>query len=84
MMETILTLGYVLGVLLTIWPLYRTILGDVPEGVDDAVDHAVVGMLAFVFAWLWPVVLVGWWSWRLSRWAWQRLLGTDDRTKVQQ
>jgi hypothetical protein len=74
MIALVIWLGYVAGFLVCIYPFYQAVTDwlDIGETYSDGpIDYAFGGFLGVGVACLWPIVVVGWFSFKVSKRIWK-------------
>ena len=76
MIGSIVAVLYFAGAVLAVWPIWRVLTPG--DEYDDERIYRIMGVtMACLVAVFWPVVLVAWASWRISKRAWGRILDDD-------
>jgi hypothetical protein len=68
---------WVVGGVLAIWPLSQVLARVMLIDTSERDEFAFAIGYAMVVALVWPAALLAVGAWRLSRWAWSRVLGED-------
>lgn len=73
---------WLVGVVLATYPSYLLILKFMDEDDPDSTDKAFGGFIGFLLAGFWPVMLVGYVAFKVSRRLTNAVLGDDDRERT--
>lgn len=82
-MLTIILLGYAAGMTVVYYPFYRGLLKDICSyGPPDLGDKASSGLVAFVMAMAWPLIIAAYACYLISKRIWRSVYEIKDREAV--